>query len=142
MCIRDSNIAAIDYNMSGKFISIKTPDFDSSKHFELLKVEVAELHNKGKLSTLKRYFRDLTEMIVETRDFKFNEYILKNTGYQIDIFEAFNKRIEKIITKGKITTNNQYYDLMNLVNQLCEMENIDEDRITALNKLLADFETK
>ena len=37
--------------------------------------QIREHYQKGRLTRLKQWFRDLTEMQVETRDLKFNKYL-------------------------------------------------------------------
>jgi hypothetical protein len=117
-------------------------DYDPAQHFRDLIPQVQEHFNKGRLTRLNQWFRDLTEMQIETRDLKFNRYLIEKTGYHIDIFQAFNLRIQKIIDKGKITTINQFYDINILVNELSQIEPVDAERIEKLNELLAAYELR
>ncbi len=71
---RDLVLATLDYYLDNKDIQIKTADFDSIEHYKKLKIQTEENYQKGRLTILKQWFRDLTEMQVETRDLKFNEY--------------------------------------------------------------------
>jgi len=84
----------------------------------------------------------MTEMQVETGDLKFNKYLQDRTQYDIDIFQSYFQRIDKIIEKGKITTDNQFYDINSLVNQLCQSEPVDKERIEKLNGLLLNYESR
>jgi hypothetical protein len=138
---RDLVLAAIDYFID-HIPKIKTADFDSDEHFKGLKIETIESFKKGRLSKLKQWFRDLTEMQIETRDFKFNKYIKDKTSYDIDIFDAYFKRIEKVIDKGKITTDNQFYDINMMVDYLCQSTPVDNQKIELLNRLIADYEAR
>ena len=81
-------------------------------------------------------------MEVETKDFKFNDYLKETTGYDINIHQDFYKRIDKIIEKGKITTDNQFREINAFIDSLCQSEQIDNTRIETLNKLLLDYENK
>src|SRR5215213_7483093 len=121
---------------------IKTVDFDSTEHYNGLKTQTEEHFQKGRLSTLKQWFQDLTEMQVETRDLKFNKYIQEKTGYDIDIFKSYYQRVDKVIKNGKITTDNQFYDIGLMVDQLCQIEPVDNEKIEILNKLLRDYEQR
>jgi hypothetical protein len=123
-------------------MQFKTADYDSTEHFKLLKLQTEENYQKGRLSRLKQWFRDMTEMQVETGDLKFNNYLQEKTKIDIDIFKSYFQRIDKIIEKGKITTDNQFYDIKILVDQLCQTQPIDTDRIENLNKLLNEYEQK
>ena len=81
-------------------------------------------------------------MQVEGKNLNFNRYLQDKTKYDIDIFQSFFNRIEKIIEKGKITTDNQFYDIKIMVDQLCQSEPVDNDKIEILNTLLRGYENK
>ncbi|GJQ60996.1 MAG: hypothetical protein SCALA702_00490 [Melioribacteraceae bacterium] len=99
---RELVIATLDYYIEREEYS-KNPAFQNlSRHFLELRSQTEELFQKGRLSTLKKWFRDLTEISVEARDLKFNEYLKNKTKYDIDIFKSFKNRIEKIIKDGRI----------------------------------------
>ena len=133
-------IAAIDYQLEDKTQHIKTADFDSAQYLESLKGTTEEHFQKGRLSTLKQWFRDMSEMHIECRNLAFNKYLNDKTNYEIDIFKSFNQRINKVIAKGKITSDNQFYDVGILVDQLSQTEPLDMERIETLNKLLVNYE--
>lgn len=139
---RDLVLATIDYYLDNKLMKIKTPDSDSDDHYKSLKEQTEKHFLKGRLTRLKQWFRDLTEMQVETVNLKFNQYLQDKTHYDIDIFQCFFQRVDKIISKGKITTDNQFYDLNIMVDQLCQTEPIDRGKIEILNKLLSDYENR
>ncbi|MES2131744.1 MAG: hypothetical protein V4506_05295 [Bacteroidota bacterium] len=134
--------ATLDYYIDNHLMQVKTADFDSSEHFKSLKLQTDENYKKGRLTMLKNWFRDMTEMPLETGDLKFNQYLRDKTGYNIDIFKSYFQRIDKIITKGKITTDRQFYDINEMVGQLCQVQPVDTKKIDALNKLLADYESR
>ena len=139
---RELVLATIDYCLDNKEMHIKTVDFDSTEHYNGLKTQTEEHFQKGRLSTLKQWFQDLTEMQVETRDLKFNKYIQEKTGYDIDIFKSYYQRVDKVIKNGKITTDNQFYDIGLMVDQLCQIEPVDNEKIEILNKLLRHYEQR
>ena len=139
---RDLVLATIDYYLDNQLMKIKSADFDSTEHFKSLKLQTQEHFEKGRLTRLKQWFRDMTEMQVETGDLKFNKYLQDRTQYDIDIFQSYFQRIDKIIEKGKITTDNQFYDINSVVNQLCQSEPVDKDRIEKLNGLLLNYESR
>ena len=133
-------IATLDYYIVN--LQFKAEGFDSVANYENLKLQTEEHFQKGRLSTLKQWFRDLTEMQVETLDFKFNKYLQDKTQCDIDIFKTYFERLDKIIQKGKITSDNQFYNLKNAVDKLCHLEPLDHNKIALLNKLLVDYEQK
>lgn len=139
---RDLVLATLDYYIDNKEMQIKTADFDSTEHYKGLKTQTAEHFQKGRLTRLKQWFRDLTEMQVETGDLKFNKYLQDKTKYKIDIFKSYFQRVDKIIEKGKITTDNQFYDINIMVDQLCQTEPVDNNKIEILNRLLSEYEQR
>ena len=139
---RDLVLATLDYYLENEAIRIKTADFDSTEHYKGLKTQTEDHFLKGRLTRLKQWFRDLTEMQVETGDLKFNKYLQVKTKYDIDIFKSYFQRVDKIIEKGKIATDKQYYDINIMVNQLCQFEPVDNSKIEILNKLLGDYEQR
>lgn len=130
---RNLVLATLDYYIENKIV------VESFEYFEYLKLQTVENFKKGRLAKLKQWFHDLTEMQVETVDLKFKKYLQDRTKYQIDIFESFFKRIDKIIEKGKITTDNQFYDVTIMVSLLCQSEPFDEEKIKTLDKLLMKY---
>ena len=139
---RDLILATLDYYLENKIMEIKTSDFDSAIHFQSLKTQTIDHFEKGRLTNLKQWFRDLSEMQIETRDLKFNTYLRNKTGLDIDIFQDYFERISKVIECGKITTDNQFYDVRNMVDYLCQTDPVDQRQIEILNKLLIDYEQK
>ncbi|MCL6260658.1 hypothetical protein M3O96_16255 [Aquiflexum sp. TKW24L] len=139
---RDLVLTTIDYYLDNQIMQIKTEDFDSAEHFKGIKSQTEEHFQKGRLTRLKQWFRDLTEMQVETGDLKFNKYLQEKTNYDIDIFKSFFHRVDKVIEKGKITTDNQFYDINKMVGQLCQSEPNDSEKIEKLNRLLSEYEQR
>ena len=139
---RDLVLATLDYYIDNKEMEIKTADFASTEHYKRLKIQTEEHYQKGRLTRLKQWFRDLTEIQVETGDLKFNKYLQDKTKLDIDIFKSYFQRVEKIIEKGKITTDRQFYDINIMIDQLCQTEPVDEEKIEILNKLLSDYEQR
>ncbi len=135
---RDLVLATLDYYIEKKDLQLKTDDFDSPEYFKGLKKQADELFDKGRLTKLKQWFRDLTEMQVETRDFEFNKYLRATTNYEVDLFKSFNDRIDKIISKGKISTDTQFYDIKMCINQLSDTA--DSEKIKLLDSLLHNYE--
>jgi hypothetical protein len=139
---RDLVLATIDYYLESKIFVTNSAEFNSAEYYNKLKRQTEEHFQAGRLTKLKQWFRDLTEMQVECRDLKFNKYLQDKTKIDIDIFTSYFQRIDKIIEKGKISTDNQFYEINNLVDQLCQVEPIEINRIENLNKLLSEYEQK
>ncbi|HBF20398.1 MAG: hypothetical protein CMI36_12320 [Owenweeksia sp.] len=137
---RDLNLATLDY--LSETLKIATSDFNSSQHYQKLKIEVNESFTKGRLSKLKQWFRDLTDMPRETEDLKFSDFIKERTGHEVNLHERFEKRISKILDQGKIKTENDYRDVMTKVDYLSQRESADQTLIDQMNSLLIGFERK
>ena len=132
-------IATLDYYIDNSIMLTKTEDFNSQEHFKACKSNVKEDFKKGNLTNLKQWLKDLTEMFIETKDIKFNNYLQQKTGYDIKLLRSYFKRIDKITEKGEITTDNQFYEISSFVNKLSQIEPADIDKIELLNKLLSDY---
>ncbi|MEO0584617.1 MAG: hypothetical protein AAF135_20570 [Bacteroidota bacterium] len=139
---RDLVLATIDYYLDHKLMYIKTPNVDSNPYLEDLKQQALAHFDKGRLSRLKQWFRDLTEMQVESRDLQFNVYLKEKTGYDVDIFEKWNLRVAQILEKGRITTDQQFYDIRMWVDRLSQKEPVDVPKIEKLNALLLNYERR
>ena len=140
---RDILIATLDYSIDRfRTANLKFEEYDPIAHFEQLKQQTEEYYSKGRLPRLKQWLRDMTEEPRETGDLSFGRYIKEKTGYDIDIFGNFQKRIDKIIERKRIKTENEYRDVLAMVDNLCQQTPVDEHKINILNNLLIDFDDK
>jgi hypothetical protein len=94
-------LVTLDYYLENIEYHINTCEFDSIDHYSKLKSQALENYNKSRLTTLKKWFTDLTEIHVESKNFKFNEYLIEKTAYEIDIHTTFSERVQLTIEKGK-----------------------------------------
>ena len=69
-------------------------------------------------------------------------YLRAKTKYDIDIFNSYFQRVDEVIEKSKITSDNQFYEVSMMVDQLCQSEPVDNKKIEILNKLLRDYEQR
>jgi len=135
-------IATIDY-----YIQRHTPGFiipeqrqKFIEHFNNLKPEVEAAYQKKRLTKLRLWLNSLTEEPRETEDFNYSRHIKETTGYDLDIFDAFKKRVNKIIQRNKIINEHEYRDVMSLVDLLCQQIPADELQIKSLNELLGRYD--
>ena len=58
--------------------------------------------------------------------------------------QVLNNRLHgsKIIEKGKITTDNQFYDITIMIDQLSQTDPVNNKKIEILDNLLADYERR
>ena len=139
---RDLTLATLDYYIESPTMKFKTADFDSEHHYGKLKIQVEEHFQHGRLTRLKQWFQDLTEMPRETGDYKFNEFVTERTGHEINLHQKFDQRISKILDRHKIKTANEYRDVLTKVDYLCHSKSTDQTLIEQLNTMLTDFEKK
>jgi hypothetical protein len=129
--------AVLDYHLESLGFKLKTEGFDSDGHFRKLKIE-AELHfRKGRLTKLKQWFRDLSEMFVDDSDFK--AYLNLKAGITIDLKDDFEQRVARVEKRGSIRSNNEHREIEEMVSLLSQSNEPDTGRINRLNELLLDF---
>jgi hypothetical protein len=138
---KDILLATLDYHIE-RSKGINYGEYDPAAHFKQLKQQTEENYLKGRLTKLKQSLRYMTEEQREIGDLSFGNYIKEKTGYEIDIFDSFRKRIDKIIERKRIKTENEYRDVMAMVDNLCHQSPVDKDKIDLLNNLLVDFDDK
>jgi hypothetical protein len=141
---RELVLAALDFyiEMFQKPIQTQYGVRDRTKHYRELKLKAEEQFQKGRLTVLKQWFRDITEIPIESRNLKFNQFLREKTNYDIDIFKSFHLHIDKIIEKGKITSDNQFYDVTIAINYLCQSEGVDQEKIKILDKIRSEYEQR
>lgn len=114
--------------------------FEQKEYFNNLRNISEEYFNKGSLTKLKKFFNDLIEPFIEDKDYDFNLFLSKKTNIDINIFEVYEKRLKNIIKKGKITSDSQFYDIMNYINFLSQSKFVDNELINSLNNLVNSYE--
>jgi hypothetical protein len=138
--LRDILIATIDYWIDCHNKSVqRSTGFDPVENLKDLKRQAEELYLKRKVTKLKHWLRDMCEMPRETKDLNYVTYIKKATGHDYNIFTAFNKRIDNIVAKGKISTDNQCREVESMVDYMSQSESVDDKKIEVLNNLLLDY---
>ena len=136
---RDLNLATLDY------LILKMEQFPTKgtshliESFKGLQTEVHVHFEKGRLTRLKQWFKDFTESPREMEDFEFDKYIKEKTGHDIDIHRRFKKRIDNILKRKTIRSENEFRDVESQVGKLCQTEPVDKEMIETLNGLLSEF---
>ena len=81
-------------------------------------------------------------MPLEIVDLNYEKYIEQKTGYKINLFSSFYSRINKIMGRGKISTDQQYREAGVALNFLSEFEE-NSEQADILDKLMFEYnETK
>jgi hypothetical protein len=140
---RDILIATVDYYIERyNYTKSEYGDLNLIPLYEKIKCETEEHFQKGRLTRLKQYLRDMTEEPREAKDFKYGKYIKETTGYDIDIFDTFKKRIEKIVERKSIKNEDEYRDVLSTIDYLCQSNIVDQNKIDILSNILIDFDDK
>lgn len=98
-----------------------------------------QLYEKKRLASIKRLFDQITEMLVQIHDFKFNLYLQKNSSYEIDIFDRYKAKIQKIIKRGKIKNDDEYRLLSEFIDYQEEDGSIDKVNIDLISNILSEY---
>lgn len=130
-------MATLDYCINNEMFNAYG---NVASELEHLKSEAQQHFEKGRLAKLKQWFRDLAEPHIETLSFDFDRYLKEATNFEIDVFQQFYQRINKIVEKGKITTDRQFYETGIMVDHLSQSASADQGRISVLNNLLKAYE--
>ncbi|WP_018343453.1 hypothetical protein [Cytophaga aurantiaca] len=138
---RDILLATFDYFIERSNVEAYG-EFDIVAHYQQLKEKTEEKYQKGSLTWMRQCLRDMNEATRETDDFGYGKYIKEKTGYDLDVFSSFHKRIDKIIEPKQIKTENQYRDVMSMIDNLCQQTPVDQQKLDLLNDLIIDFEDK
>jgi hypothetical protein len=138
---RDVLLATLEYFIE-HYEKSDNKRLDFKSHFLNLEVLVAEHFRKGRLTTLKQWFYDLTEGPRETGDLNYGRYIKEKTGHEVNIFQRFESRIAKVVERKKILTKNEYRDVSLMVDHLSQQTPLNENMVDTLNQLLLNFDKK
>ena len=71
-------------------------------------------------------------------DLTFNDYIKGKTGYEIDIFESLQMRVEEIIVQNKITTKKQLNDIATML-EFYKQKSVDPQKADILKNLIINY---
>jgi len=104
--------------------------------------KINEHVEKGRLTILKYWFKCFIEGIIQSQDVKFTSFLKQKTGYDFDVFEKINNKIERIIKRNKINTDEEYRDILIYINNLIQSSIPNQERILLLNTLLAEYHIK
>ncbi len=132
---RDLLIATINFSIDS-FSSTSSKKNSFTKHFETIREQTIDLYEKGNLEELKALFTDQTEMYKEDLDRDFNTYLIEVTGYDMDLFDGFFTRVEKVMKAEKIANSDERDDLNRYLEYLEDAEVQNEEEIQKVKSLL------
>lgn len=137
---RDILVATIDYIIE-KVASEGLPkdNFEViAGYYRQQKQQIEKYFEMRRLYMLQQRLNKLTEFPMRRSDLKFSEYIKERTGYNIDIFESLQIRIEQIIKGNQITNKKQLNDIGNILD-VYKQQSFDQEKKDALLNLIANY---
>lgn len=139
---RNILLATIDYQLEKVAGSFIDDGFDPVADHYLNQKQKAEMDClDGKLDKLKQEFQNITNSLVQRGDLNFDKYIKEKTGYETNIFEDLQLRVEQIIRQKEIKDQDQYKDVLALLS-ISEQISTEQKKIKVLNNLLDNFVDK
>ena len=132
---RDLLIATINFSIDS-FSTTSSKKNSFTKHFETIREQTIDMYEKGDLEGLQALFTDQTEMYKEDLDREFNTYLIEVTGYDMDLFDGFFKRIDAVLERGKIKDSEERDDLKRYLELLEDADEQDEKEIVKVNEML------
>ena len=133
--------ASLDYALS-KADSIDLSYVQSWKESKQeIKLKAQSYLDKKQLSKLKKMWSDLFEAIRETDEIgEFERYLQNNYGLSIlPLLDSFIKRCQKIIERGKVTSDSQYYALRSYLDMIESEESTDIKTIQRIDEILDSY---
>ncbi len=107
-------------------------------YYEQQKLQTEKYYKQRRLDTLQQRFRSLTEGLQFRIDLEFSNYIKKTTGYDVNIFETLQNRVENIIKQNDIRNQKEYQDVSTL-SRFYHQVLAEQGKIEILDHLLAEF---
>ncbi len=107
-------------------------------YYEQQKLQTEKYYKQRRLDRLQQRFRSLTENLQSRIDLKFENYIKERTGYNIDLFETLQNRVENIIKQNDIRNPKEYQDVSTM-RHFYQQILAEPGKIEILNHLLAEF---
>ncbi len=132
---RDLLIATINFSIDS-FSTTSSKKNSFTKHFETIREQTIDMYEKGDLEGLQALFADQTEMYKEDLDREFNTYLIEVTGYDMDLFDGFFKRIDAVLERGKIKDAEERDDLKRYLELLEDADEQDEEEIVKVSEML------
>lgn len=139
---RDILLATIDY-----LISIHGESFvldneaHVKKHYEQQKTQVDKYYKQRRLDRLQQKLANLTTSLENSIDLNFSVYIKEKTGYEINLFEKLQRRVDIILSKNEIFNDKEESDIGTMLHFLIDTS-ASGDNIEKLKSLLFQYHTK
>ena len=134
-------LAVLNYLLKYHSVDMVFDGYSPSKEWFLNEIRQTELDIINYRSkTIKRRLNIHLMQLRNKYDLKVNTYIRENTDYDVDIYAEYKTQALSIILKGHIE-NNDIYVIERYI-KAYGADQQEQERITILNGLLAEYETK
>ena len=136
---RDILLATIDYLLSFQEGSIVFDHEDAiAKYYEMQKLQIEKYYKQRKLDRLRQRLVSLTKGLQNRADLNFAGYIKEKTGYDIDIFEGLQNRVNAIITQKEVNSQKELNDIGTML-RYYQQTSPDKKISDQLKALLMDY---
>jgi hypothetical protein len=132
-------LATLDYlinNHTGELV-LDGADY-LRQSFELHKIQAEKYGKQGNLGKLQKQLDQFTRMLRSKADLNFTQYIIEQTGYELDIYAELRKLGEDILLRGEIQNDAEGQNVMNLL-QLYGKTNEDPEKEELLQGFFNDY---
>ena len=102
------------------------------------KVQTEKYYKQRRLDRLEQRLDRLTKMLQNGTDLSFADYIKAQTGYDFDIFEGLQNRVEAVIAQKEIRNREEQNDLIAMLSYY-KHTSADKEKIGKLKALLFDY---
>ena len=110
-------------------------------YYQRQRQQIEKSFETGRLYNLRQQLNKLVEFPMRMCDLTFSKYIMKTTGYDIDIFESLQIRVDEIIKQNQITPKKQLSDIIIALN-VYKQQSVDQSKIDILTNLLISYADK
>jgi hypothetical protein len=139
---RDILLATLEYERKRTPCPIDSPDYAFYCEIELSqKKYIEENYSAVGLKELQRRISLLTDLYMQLGDTQYNRYIKETTGYEVDIFEGLEQRINKIIAGKKLVDKTERRDAITKI-ALARRTGVDQIKTPTLKNILEDYRKK
>ena len=108
------------------------------EYYQRQKQQIEKNFQMRRLYNLRQRLNKLVEFPMRRCDLTFGKYILGKTGYDINIFEALQIRVNEIITQNEIKNKKQANDIF-IILDVYKQQSAEQRKTDILKKLLINY---
>lgn len=140
---RDILFATIDYLLQqAASENLLKDQFDIvAGYYKQQKLQIEKYFQKQRLDRLQKRLHHFTMLPMRRVDLTFNDYIMGKTGYEIDIFESLQIRVEEIILQNQITNKKQLNDVATMLDYY-NQKSVDAQKVDMLKSLVINYDNQ